>query len=153
MEIPVENLRKDHRYSFTFNPAKQPCDYKHDHIKSFRKYLNHNLDLLDYCTIDVYCEMSKTGRFHYHGYITIHHIVSFILHDLPLLDKWCVYSIDTFYDWVWIAYCYKQKHLMKYYCDRSDIPYNINKHPYASVSRDMAIEGVNSRLGIPYESY
>lgn len=81
----MEDLEHDYRYCFTYNPCDKYQHFKtHDRTSSFMQ----DMDKLFYhnCySLELYPELSKKGRYHYHGYITIHDKVLFYLFAVPVL--------------------------------------------------------------------
>lgn len=87
--------------------TRQLESHLNDNIQYFKK--------LKYCKLEIYPELSPTGRLHYHGYIEIKDIVKFYYHDLYLLNE-ISYEIDTIdpeTQKTYIEYITKQQRLME----------------------------------------
>lgn len=97
-------------YSFSFNPSRTPKD---GHLGKFINDMHTFIDGLNNCTIDMSPELSRMGRLHFHGVITIDKIIEFYLYDLHKLKDAGTFEIDTIQDIVkWNEYVYKQSKLM-----------------------------------------
>lgn len=140
----------DTYYAFTFNPKHQASDHvkmpnlklvrKNNEVVAARKYdylqwQHDKLRSIFKFTIDVlydlYPEVSKGGRIHYHGWILIKDLVNFQMFDLPWLKLNGTFAI-TFCDIDWISYVMKDYHLMNRYCKMHNIPYHIVHPSFAS---------------------
>lgn len=80
--IDLEDININEVYAITFNP----CD-KHQHFRSGQRVTECMKDIEDSIfysmtvyTVELYPELSKSGRFHVHGYIRIHDPVAWCLH-------------------------------------------------------------------------
>lgn len=133
--IPLEEIEEGKTYAFTLNPIDlRPEslvgvhkgwlqeDVKLDLMSSIKKHKKY-LANLNYCSVELYPELSPTGRLHYHGKITIYHPLFFSHRDLRILQvygKYCITHINDALDDDkkkkkypnWDAYCTKQ---LKYF--------------------------------------
>lgn len=122
--IDYEDIIEDIKYAFTFNPSD-----KYQHFRSASRLLNCNKDLslifIHKCyEYELIPEISKSGRFHLHGFITITDKNEFYIHALPyLLDKGTLAIVDLKdplpkkdlqFD-SWESYLSKQHEFHKYY--------------------------------------
>lgn len=107
------------QYTFNLNPELQP-DWNQDicehyvPIKAWYRKIIGSVQLMKYCNIIMYLEISPTGRYHFHGIIKIKNVLNFFVHDLYRLKQIGTYEIDTIKDLeVWTKYCSKQDYLIK----------------------------------------
>lgn len=115
-------------YSFTVNPndANQNWTNRLNRFTTVIKKTIRNLDFILSAEYELYPEISKTGRIHYHGYITILDPMEFLLYDIRQLDKWSKYEIDTLTDNdVWPRYIKKDKETVQRYCKSKQLPYKL----------------------------
>lgn len=129
--VSPENVVALHKYTFNFNPEMQPkrngYSEEVDSFKKFNDKMRETLGTLKYALVDVCLEISQTGRLHYHGYIVIEQIIEFFFYDIPLLQSLGAYEIDTIADEVkWEAYVIKLRLLMKPFCEKKHLTFNIN---------------------------
>lgn len=116
-------------YSFTVNPAQQ--FFKHNSITRPRLCVAHICDLLEplkgYCEYELYPELSKKGRWHYHGKLKILDPFHFHLTIIPkLLDK-VILEIDIINDIEeWERYIKKDREVMEKALKKMKIPYRIS---------------------------
>lgn len=84
-------------------------DYEQKYIETTQLFKR-----LHHCELELYPELSPTGRLHFHGYIIIKNIFNFFYHDLYLLNK-ISYEIDTLNDDnnIYNQYIKKQIHIME----------------------------------------
>lgn len=68
---------------------------------------------LQYARVRLYTEVSKTGRWHFHGFINIKDRLRFTIKDLKKLLPFgtvCIKRFRTTDDYAnWLAYCHKQQ--------------------------------------------
>ena len=119
--LTPEEVSSNTKYTFTINPAAQYEDQKNRlrtavnaHMQTFKSLGDDKV-----CTWELYPELSRGGRIHYHGWIQIHNRLKFYLNLMRFLNKNQV-EIDTIEDMnVWETYCTKQKDMfqtkVKYY--------------------------------------
>lgn len=113
--LQFEEMDDNGIYAFTFNPIDQPKDGPlgvlewFDQLKSF--FFN-----MKYSKYRLYIEVSKTGRWHLHGFINIKNRLRFCIKDVPQLiifGTTCIKIIKTTDDYAnWLAYCNKQQNEM-----------------------------------------
>lgn len=120
------------KYALSLNAGSQPFEYlEHNdtHKGDIQIYTNEILKKIKLCTnaeIEVYPEISSSGRWHYHGYIVIKNLAKFLLFDFNYLKQYFCFEIDTIGDIEeWTIYVNKGSHYMEEYCKESDIPYKI----------------------------
>lgn len=112
--IAPENWELDTYYSITLNPCDDYQYWSEISDERIKKSKNHMKYLIRrYCNIhmDLYLEISRTGRLHWHGTIKISHInhvrefYLVVIHEL--MTKHHV-DVDTIEDMdKWIEYCTK----------------------------------------------
>lgn len=130
--LSPEDVKEDVLYSFSYNPEEQPLFEKFYKMKlnNLSDWSNHMKDILTtlhFCNISVFQELSRKGRFHFHGYIKINKILEFYIHDLAKLRHYGTYEIDKINNEdVWETYIHKQERIMKKYCQTHDMFYNIS---------------------------
>lgn len=85
------------------------------------------LKKLNYCKVDLRPELSRNGRWHYHGLIYITNIVQFLLEDIPLIEQCGSSEMDTIKDSdVWNHYVFKSHDFMQPWCKSRNIAYVLN---------------------------
>lgn len=97
-------------------------------FKTLEMNINEDLQLfkkLKYSKIEVYPELSPTGRLHYHGYIEIHNVLKFYYHDTHILNQ-ISYEIDTISEdpegiYKYEQYVLKQQQHFKEFLDYANI--------------------------------
>lgn len=106
-----EDVDTKQLYSFNFNPIKQPK------VGQLGSYLNKIWDEIDgciNCTVQMVPELSRLGRLHFHGIVSIDKIMQFYLSDIHKLMKEGTVYIDTIDDLgLWNEYMFKQRTLMQ----------------------------------------
>lgn len=114
------------RYAITINP-EDTRDTEKDTIKDYanlREHLNEVCDehkrnifgRLKFCELEIYPEISPTGRLHHHAILTVIDTVGFLWHDVQVIRENAQCEIDTIKEMqVWLDYCTKQTHIMKPY--------------------------------------
>jgi len=114
--LEPESVKQNTQYTLTISPADRHQFYetKRDRIAKFREqwYGRLLINLAPYATYELHVEVSKAGRLHCHGYITIKDILGFYVYAIPFMRDNTTFEIDTIKDRkVWDEYCTKQKHL------------------------------------------
>lgn len=114
----MEDMEPYVKYAFTFNPCDQ---YQHfaSYTDRFTKCMSSCREIftqyIPAVRVVLYPEISKMGRFHFHGTIEICDVLKFYLegvHDLSVLGTFEIDTIDPkSYD-VWDKYCNKQRLIM-----------------------------------------
>lgn len=109
--LKPENIFVNERYAFNFNPSGQPKIGKLNSLKEwigvYSKFLLHTLKG---CKVELFVEISCTGRYHFHGYIKITDKIKFYtcdVHELQLNGTSIMKVIDN--EEVWGIYCNKQQ--------------------------------------------
>jgi len=129
---PPEKVKLNEVLTFTLNPSDTPyINTKNNRkvlLESFFNDIIKGLGKLRYCDYKIYPEISSTGKWHFHGTITITDIMNFYLYDVPLMQALGAIEIDTIKDLdIWLAYCTKQAELMKAYLTPLKLKMEINK--------------------------
>ncbi|UTM74943.1 replication-associated protein [Tick-associated circular DNA satellite] len=106
--LKIEEMSNGSVYAITYNPQTQP---DHPSLNGFVDWWGEQQELFDRCTncaVRLYCEISKTGRVHFHGLVKILNRVKFGMFDVPRLIKFgsTVIKQIEHYD-EWISYCLK----------------------------------------------
>lgn len=103
--LKMETLHKNQCYAVTLSPpdrrsitgAKMVTGNELQTYKILEMNINEDLQLfkkLKFSSLEIYPELSPTGRLHYHGLIQIHDVLRFMYHDLHILNQ-ISYEIDT----------------------------------------------------------
>lgn len=115
--LDMEDIEINVEYAITINPSdKFQCFDYMKRMDCFKKLFNEKIRPLvsfgDMCT-QLYLEISKMGRLHYHGTIEFQNeedIGEFFLNKIHLLIDRTSFEIDTISDpEIWYDYCTKQK--------------------------------------------
>lgn len=114
------------------NGAKMIKGNELETYKTLMENINEDLQYfkkLKYSSLELYPELSPTGRLHYHGYIQIKDILKFTYHDLHLLNQ-ISYEIDTMSEdpcgiYKYEQYVLKQKELWKPFIEYESMEYPI----------------------------
>lgn len=96
--LSPENIEVGSLYAFSFNPIDQPLEI-YSGLNFFKQWwirMEKLFEEFEACEIMAYCEPSRNGHFHFHGYICISHIMKFILKDLPIMMREGAIEIDTY---------------------------------------------------------
>lgn len=131
---PPEDIDTSIVYAFSYNPQDQPTfdkfyNLKLNTLKDWSEQQEKTFKSLKYSDVNVITEISKQGRFHYHGYIMIHSIVKFYVSELKKLALHGTYCIKEITDkGEWEKYLIKQEKFMKRYCEEHQMKYNINTY-------------------------
>lgn len=113
--LKCEDMVNGGVYAITFNPEHQP---DLDAPRSVLDWWGEQKDHLSLkaASVRLFCEVSKTGRFHFHGFIKILNRVCFCIYDTKKLSRWgsvCIKQIglpdqDPFDQYAeWYDYCLK----------------------------------------------
>lgn len=144
---PPEKINAGEVYTFNYNPGYQPemvgCKVL---LTSYTDFFKRVQDTIDKCyniKIDMYPEMSKAGRLHFHGYCSFlktENIIPFYSRDLKVLNANSQGEIDTIqridcrgseecdpitYRCCRDCYITKQKHIMEPWCAEKGIVYHM----------------------------
>ncbi len=104
--VKMEDMVKNEPYALTLNPEKGYTSIPKN-IETLLRCID-----LDACSMELYPEISPIGRYHWHGRLWVHNILSFYLYVIPKLKDKFTFEIDTISeDDVWKIYCTKQSHL------------------------------------------
>jgi len=109
--IDMEDIDPKERYAFTFNPNDERQFFnKSNRLGLCISELEKVFYVKSVYTLELYPEISKSGRFHVHGYIIIHDPVSWVLNIVHRLCKCGTVCIKKIDDGVkWQEYITKQK--------------------------------------------
>jgi len=126
-----EDISTDEVYSFSYNPKDQPLLAPINHRDVFGTNLQCWMEeqkqfftRLKHCEVDIVLEISKNGRFHFHGYINIKDIARFYASDIRRLQVKGSYEIDIINDpEKWREYVSKQFKVMFGFCEQENIEY------------------------------
>lgn len=128
-------VNEDHLYGFTLNPASQFYDAPNDEY-FVQTYCYHLKKLLEYKSVFPYIELypefspakkitgkksSILPRLHYHGAVTIDPFLYYTKY-VHKLNQDNFHGINEEYDEL---YCKKNGHLMRKFCERYSLPYQI----------------------------
>lgn len=91
----MEDLKLNMPYAFSFNPEAQPRDFNVDCIPKWFTSIIKTVGKLKACTVEMSVEISKLGRLHFHGTLTVHKSWQFYYYDVPMLCKEGSFEIDT----------------------------------------------------------
>lgn len=118
MEDAEENLL----YSFSYNPQFQPSDYQ-GNVNNWWNTQVKLIGKLKGCEVSMTMELSKLGRLHFHGTLTIITLWKFYYNDVPMLMKEGTFEIDTIKSIDdWNAYVDKNKNEMSKFCEAYGLP-------------------------------
>lgn len=116
--LKFENMQTNTLYAITINPNDDyQCWNNIDRIKDFisktkSTILNINKDT---AYLELYLELSPTGRLHYHGYLKLHEKINFYTNMIHKLQHIAHVDIDTLDDsGKWEEYVLKQRELHSY---------------------------------------
>lgn len=149
-----EQIKIKTKYAITINPSD---DYqywnKEDRVNLFKTYWQNSINKMS-AEIHMILEISKTGRLHWHGYITFHtkqNILDFYvdyMHDLMSRSMVLIKNIED--EEGWEAYLTKCKHLIDEKIGTTDAAIkrlsNITK-----LKKQMSIPGLIPMKEIPLE--
>ena len=118
LSIDPEDIDTSALYAFTFNPEIQPLNisgkglnsslWQFDpsecltlSLKDWYKTCHILFNSLNGCELTkMICEISKNGRYHFHGCIQITDIMEFYTYAIPLLNSKCHYAICPIHDYL-----------------------------------------------------
>lgn len=130
--VKPEDVKVGESYSFSYNPEDQPLVELFYKVKlnTFSAWSRFYYDLfksMKYCQVHLQMEISSGARLHYHGYIIITDIVKFFMYEIKRLRHYGTYEIDTIKDRdKWEAYIDKQGDIMKIFCAKEEMQYEID---------------------------
>lgn len=140
--LEYERLQVDEMYAFTLNPVDQPVHSHPIGVKIWYENLCDFIKELKYCKVRLYIEVSKTGRFHGHGFLWVTDKLRFTIYDVPKIISKGSSKIDTMAtpdDYVyWLIYCNKQQNEMNDYLT-AHIYCDIDKRSLATRNPDGVI--------------
>lgn len=132
------------RYAITISP-EDSRDSEKDTFKDYSDIKEHIREVNDnniqnifkrlkFCEVEVYPELSPTGRLHYHGVLTVIDTVGFLWHDVQIIREQSICEVDTIKDMnIWLEYVQKQQHLMNFYFDMDVKPIIIKNRKMESL--------------------
>lgn len=136
-------LRRNGIYSITLNKQEQNWyillrreEYE---IREYYKMVQ----ILKHCsTFVLFPEVSKVGRWHYHGRIEITDTYYFHVYAMPLIKKFSHIDLDTIEDDIaWLNYCTKDEEIMRPVIEKLGLPYELTS--------DLNIESWNYKQEPP----
>lgn len=128
--LPSGMLDEHVRYALTLSPSMQYDDPQYSKVRAHKETyyaITHFVHLLrDTCSILLVPEISKAGRWHYHGLLNIKNTYSFHAEVLPRLRGICKYEIDVINDPdIWKEYMYKDRKYMEPALTSQGVPYEL----------------------------
>lgn len=120
--LDYEALENGCIYEFTYNPMQQPILTDSLGIKDFFLIMKDFFLSLKGCRVRMFMEVSKTGRFHFHGFLKMTDRLAFSIHTAPRLiergsSKLGIFSnMDSYVRW--LIYCNKQQNDIQEYLKR-----------------------------------
>lgn len=116
--LPYEELEDGCVYAFTYNPIDQPKPGALGELEWFDE-MRQFFYGLQYSKYRLYTEVSKTGRWHFHGLIKITDRLRFTIREIGQLMTFgnlCMKRFKTTDDHMnWLAYCNKQQNELQDY--------------------------------------
>lgn len=112
-----EDIAVGVKYSFTYNlndlySLAQGLNLQHAKVVNFFDMVNEIVCAVKGCGITMYPEVSKRGRVHFHGYITVTDKMLFYMHDVNHLALHGNFEVDTIGDpLIWDLYINKNREL------------------------------------------
>lgn len=121
---------KDYRYALTINCKTQHDTLKYKNSRAYEeiKYCINRIvkRMKDTANIMLIPEISRGGRWHWHGILIIKEVYKFHAMVLPFLPTVCQYEIDTIDDPdVWRDYIYKDEDIMRPAIELQGLTYEI----------------------------
>jgi len=118
--VEPEDVETTQFYPFTINPQDELQHVGADaqRLRLVHRDLSEIISKLRYSSYDLYAELSKLGRVHYHGTILINDVLQFFIYDIHILKKIGSFKIATYKDEGsspkgWETYYMKQATLFK----------------------------------------
>lgn len=126
-----EDVQEGRPLSFNYNPQMQPHHnlgaYALTEIKDFIEDCYKVFKSCGNCDIKVVPELSRLGRWHFHGWIVINNVMDFYLSDIhKIINKGTVYVNHLADADGWKDYVYKQHNLMIKISRREDFEYELD---------------------------
>ncbi|AXH73544.1 MAG: putative replicase [Cressdnaviricota sp.] len=114
-----EEIHLKTKYTFNFNPSDEYQYFgKEDRLKMFTNWSNTYVFNTFCAKLEVYLEISRLGRLHYHGTIEFDNVLDireFFIDKLHSITLKGTLEIDTITDLnIWMTYCTKSKHVISY---------------------------------------
>lgn len=113
--LKPEDISHDGIYAITINPQQQPdLDNPTGFLDWWGKMKRLLIDDIKGAKLHLFCETSRSGRLHFHGFIKYTNPVIFSLFSVPYFVEEFSTVIKPLEDYSdWYSYCYKQQHLMQ----------------------------------------
>lgn len=112
--VKPENVVVKKLYAFNYNPEAQPKVGKLNSVKEWWELIEYIVcGNMRYCNVKLYCEISSTGRYHFHGYIRLTEIYGFYTIDNPLLVQHGTVVMKEIENDDWEDYILKQQYFMQ----------------------------------------
>jgi len=122
---------------FTINPKDQPSNYEDGHligsVQQWADAIKRKFRTLRYCNAKIFLEISREGRLHFHGNLTVREreIGHFFAKDIPILcgigaiklSSEFVKDKNSKYE-TWQDYCDKQKEIILTFVAKENIERN-----------------------------
>lgn len=144
-------------YAFTYNPIDQPNVSSDDGSPEYSWYCFMKNFFKNYKTfrVQLYIEISTTGRWHLHGYLHLLNRFLFCMKDLKSLQQYGTVAIKPIDNYIeWHAYCVKQQTEMQLFLQDS---FKIGKEPcyYSNYDSDsmILINEFDNKLIGAYDQY
>lgn len=103
-------------YAFTWNPLQQPILTDPLGVSDWYHTQREFLTTLKGCSLRMFIEVSKKGRWHFHGFIKIIDRLRFSIYAAPKLCEYGASKMDILHttdDYAkWLIYCNKQQNEM-----------------------------------------
>lgn len=125
--IHLENAKVGDIYALTVNPIDDEKAVGKSYILNDHTRMIALVQKLRYAYVELYPEISPTGRLHYHGYLIIEDIFGFYSHDIRIISKWGNFKLDTIADLqIWVNYVQKQMSIMQPAFKTCDLAYKVS---------------------------
>lgn len=132
VRISPEDAKLGVPYCFNLNPKVQCSDYDDGYllssVRNWYDTIAKQLSTISHCDLELCLEISRTGRLHFHGTLTIrNYIGKFYSRDIPKfqgigsfkLCEWKDCDNSSYRDWQ--SYCDKQKIIIEEFCKQEEI--------------------------------
>lgn len=124
--VSLEKAQVGEMYSFTVNPPDDEKAVGKSYVLNDHTRMIALVQKLRYSYVELYPELSPTGRLHYHGYLMMEDIFGFYSHDIKIISKWGNFKLDTIGNLQdWINYVQKQMSIMQPAFKTCDLMYKV----------------------------
>lgn len=148
--LELEHLKVGVPFAFTFSPKdlRDPETKRCNTVRTLPDYGTKHAEFrklfarLHSCTLELFPELDRLGRLHYHGTIIIHDIFRYMWHDLWIIQEAGGVKVDELNDPdVWYLYCTKQCHVMK------DATHAINEnYPFIVCKTEKELDPIKANI-------